>query len=103
MKPQNMQALDRAQDIRLNRARIKERVGQGLEKVSDLLDGPHAPYYYLITCPLEYLLKSQPRWGGAKVANLCSAAGIRRENMHIGELTDRQVKAAADYLRERGL
>lgn len=102
-KPQNMQALDRANEIRLTRARAKERVARRETTVSELLDGDHSPLWYLLTCPIGDLLRSQPRWGGRRVRKFVHECGVLNEETPIEKIPPTQLETIVRKLRERGL
>jgi hypothetical protein len=85
-RSQCMQALDRANEVRLARAALKRDVGAGNRNVTDIV----------IQCPWEAesmslieLLSSQRRWGRARSRKLLSSAGLN-EVKRLGTLTSRQ-------------
>jgi hypothetical protein len=84
--PQHMQALRRANEVRLARAELKRRVAEGAVPVSDVI----------LTCPWEAasmtiaeLLVSQRRWGTARCSKLLADIGLP-ETKTVGSMTARQ-------------
>lgn len=85
-EPQHMQALERANRVRLARARLKRSIGQGEVPVVEVIR----------ECPweaesmmLSELLTSQRRWGRTRARKLLQAVGLS-ENKRLGTLTPRQ-------------
>jgi hypothetical protein len=83
---QCMQALARANEVRLARAALKRDVGAGRRGVTEVI----------VDCPweaesmsLSELLCSQRRWGRARSRKLLASAGLK-ETKRLGTLTDRQ-------------
>lgn len=99
---QHMQALTRANKVRLLRAEAKNKLAKGEVKASDLLDGDHSPIYYLQSCTIAELLRSQRRWGATRTRKFLSELQIR-EHRSIEDLTRRQRKQIAEALRAREL
>jgi hypothetical protein len=84
--PQHMQALQRANEVRLARAELKRRVSYGTITVAEVI----------LTCPWEAasmtiaeLLTSQRRWGTARCRKFLAAIGMP-EIKTIGSMTERQ-------------
>ncbi len=84
--PQHMQALQRANEIRLARALLKRRVSDGAATVQDIVR----------TCPREAasmtiaeLLTSQRRWGTTRCSKFLAGLGIS-ETKTVGSMTERQ-------------
>jgi hypothetical protein len=84
---QCMQALARANQVRLARAALKRDIGAGRRSVIDTV----------IECPWEVesmtlseLLRSQRRWGRARARKLLTSIGLG-EGKRLGSLTERQV------------
>jgi len=95
--PQHMQALARANEVRLARAELKRQVGAGRITVADVV----------LTCPWEAesmplieLLSAQRRWGRARSRKLIVQTGLT-ENKHIGTLTERQRRLLAAALEAK--
>ena len=84
--PQHMQALARANSVRLARAELKRSVGRGDADVAAVIED----------CPWEAdsmtlaeLLTSQRRWGRTRARKLLQTLALS-ENKRIGSLTPRQ-------------
>jgi hypothetical protein len=83
---QCMQALARANEVRLARAALKRDISAGRRQVTDVI----------LECPwetesmsLSELLCSQRRWGRARSRKLLSSIALN-EGKRVGTLTDRQ-------------
>jgi hypothetical protein len=92
-RPQHMQALQRANEVRLARAELKRRVGDGAITVAEVI----------VECPWEAasmtiaeLLTSQRRWGATRCSKFLASIGLP-ETKTVGSMTERQrsVLAAA--------
>ena len=84
--PQHMQALQRANEVRLARAELKRNIGWGTLTVADVI----------LTCPCEAasmtiaeLLTSQRRWGTTRASKFLAGIGMT-ETKTVGSMTDRQ-------------
>ena len=84
--------------MRLARAELKRRVANRMTTVADVV----------LECPWEAdsmelsdLLMSQRRWGRARCRRVLLSLGLP-ENKQVGTLTDRQRRALAAELVERG-
>ncbi|MEA2233193.1 MAG: hypothetical protein QOD83_3009 [Solirubrobacteraceae bacterium] len=84
--PQHMQALRRANEVRLARAELKRKVAEGAIPVSDVV----------LTCPWEAasmtvaeLLGSQRRWGTTRSSKFLAGIGVP-ETKTVGSMTARQ-------------
>ena len=93
--PQHLQALERANTVRLARAELKRQVAAGKVAAADVI----------VDCPWEAesmrvsdLITSQRRWGRTRCRRLLQAIPVP-EQKTIGSLTDRQRQALADQLR----
>jgi hypothetical protein len=89
--PQHMQALQRANEVRLARAELKRRVADG-----DITAGE-----VILTSPWEVasmsigeLLVSQHRWGSTRCRKFLGEIGMP-ETKTVGSMTDRQRHALA--------
>ncbi len=89
--PQHMQALQRANQIRLARAALKRHIGSGAIAVSEVI----------VTCPPEAasmpigeLLMSQRRWGAARCQKFLADIGMP-ETKAVGSMTERQRRVLA--------
>jgi hypothetical protein len=83
---QCMQALARANEVRLARAALKRDVGAGRRIVTDVI--LHCPWE-AESMGLSELLCSQRRWGRARSRKLLASAGLK-ETKRLGSLTERQ-------------
>src|SRR4051794_33561899 len=96
--PQHLRALERANRVRLARAELKRQVlSQATTVVDVVLECP----WEAESMELSDLLMSQRRWGRARCRRVLLALGLP-ENKQIGTLTDRQRRALAAALAERG-
>ena len=91
---QHMQALARANRVRLARAELKRQVAEGELSVADVV----------LSCPWEAhsmaiadLLMSQHRWGRTRCRRFLGAIPMS-ETKTIGSMTDRQRRALAARL-----
>jgi hypothetical protein len=98
MQPQHLRALERANMVRLARARLKRAIALGDIDVADVL----------IRCPWEAdsmavadLLMSQRRWGQTRCRK-CLAQVPVSEKKTIGSMTERQRQTLARLLRSVG-
>ena len=98
--PQYMRALERANEVRLARAKLKRRVAVGEVDVAEVI----------VYCPREAhsmavadLLMSQRRWGQTRCRKFLSQLPMS-EKKTVGSMTDRQRRALAAMLTsaERG-
>jgi hypothetical protein len=85
-RPQHMQALQRANEVRLARAELKRKVGEGAITVDEVI----------LTCPWEAasmtiaeLLTSQRRWGTTRCRKFLAGIGMP-ETKTVGSMTERQ-------------
>jgi hypothetical protein len=81
-----MQALQRANEVRLARASLKRSIGVGAVTVGEVI----------LTCPWEAasmtiaeLLTSQRRWGTSRCSKFLSSIGMP-ETKTVGSMTERQ-------------
>ncbi|CAB4879177.1 unannotated protein [freshwater metagenome] len=94
--PQHLQALERANAVRLARAALKRAITSGELRVGQVV----------LECPWEAesmtvadLLASQRRWGATRVRRFLQAIPMS-ETKTVGTLTDRQRAAVAELLGE---
>ena len=94
---QHLQALERANHVRLARAEMKRKIAADELSAADVV----------LTCPwqaesmrISDLLMSQKRWGRARCRRLLLSLGIP-ENKEVGKLTERQRRALAATLSAR--
>ncbi len=84
--PQHMQALARANRVRLARAELKRSIGRGeVEVASVIKDCP----WETESMTLAELLTSQRRWGRTRARKLLQGVALS-ENKRLGTLTPRQ-------------
>ena len=94
-EPQRLRALERANEIRLERAALKRRIAAGEVSAAEvILDPPKAAESWSV----GDLLMSQRRWGTTRCRRFLARNGIT-ETKPIGTLTDRQRRLLADSLR----
>src|SRR4051812_46147474 len=94
--PQHLQALQRANAVRLARAELKRRVAEGDVSAADvILDSP----WEAESMTVSELLTSQRRWGTTRCRKLVALIPMP-ENKTIGSMTDRQRHALAELLRD---
>jgi hypothetical protein len=84
--PQHMQALARANRVRLARAELKRSIGRGEMDVAEVIR--ECPWE-TESMTLAELLTSQRRWGRTRARKLLQALALS-ENKRIGTLTPRQ-------------
>jgi hypothetical protein len=92
--PQHLQALARANAVRLARAELKRRIAAGEISASEVI----------LTCPWEAdsmsvadLLMSQRRWGHTRCRNFLAGVPMS-ETKTVGSMTQRQRHALSDML-----
>lgn len=92
--PQHLQALERANQVRLARAELKRRVAAGHTTAAEIV----------LACPPEAegmavsdLLMSQRRWGRTRCRKFLATIPLP-ENKTIGSMTERQRHAFAAML-----
>ena len=92
--PQHLQALERANEVRLARAELKRRVATGNLTAAEIV----------LACPPEAegmaiadLLMSQKRWGRTRCRKFLATIPLS-ENKTIGSMTERQRHACAEQL-----
>jgi len=92
-----MQALQRANEVRLARAELKRHVGEGAVSVKEVI----------LECPWEAasmtvaeLLLSQRRWGTTRASKFLAQIGMP-EAKAIGAMTERQRLALVAALTSR--
>jgi hypothetical protein len=92
--PQHMQALRRANEVRLARAELKRRVGDATISVEEVLVQVH---WAASSMTVIELLLSQRRWGTTRCAKLLGHLDIP-EGKTIGAMTERQRYALVDAM-----
>ena len=93
-EPQRLQALERANQVRLARAELKRRIAEGEGSAAAvILDPPDEALSWAI----GELLMSQRRWGTTRCRKFLARYHIS-ETKTLGALTDRQRRLLADEL-----
>lgn len=93
--PQHMRALARANEVRLARAELKRRVGDGeITAASVVMECPEEA----VSMELADLLASQRRWGETRCRKFLHGLHLP-ETKTIGSLTERQRIEVATHLR----
>jgi hypothetical protein len=89
--PQHMQALQRANEVRLARAELKRRVAEGAVTAGDvILKSP----WEAASMSIGELLVSQHRWGSTRCRKFLGELGMP-ETKTVGSMTERQRRALA--------
>jgi hypothetical protein len=92
--PQHLQALERANEVRLARAELKRRVASGRITAAEVvLDSP----WEAESMTISDLLRSQRRWGTTRCRKFLQCIPMS-ENKTIGSMTERQRMAVAQLL-----
>ena len=92
--PQHLQALERANEVRLARAELKRRVASGRISAAEVvLTSP----WEAESMTISDLLRSQRRWGTTRCRKFLQCIPMS-ENKTIGSMTDRQRMAVAQLL-----
>ena len=94
-EPQRLQALERANEIRLARAGLKRRIAVGEVSAAQVLLNRPAE---VLSWPVGELLISQRRWGNTRCRKFLSRNQIAETRL-IGALTDRQRQLLATALQ----
>ena len=92
---QQLQALERANQVRLARAELKRQVAAREVSAAAVIE--ECPWE-AASMKISELLMSQRRWGTARCRRLLLSIGVP-ENKEIGTLTDRQRRVLAAVLR----
>jgi hypothetical protein len=96
--PQHLQALNRANEVRLARADLKRRVAVGEISVGDvILESP----WEAASMSVSDLLMSQRRWGHQRCRRVLAQVPVS-ETKTVGSLTQRQRHALAALLGTPG-
>lgn len=90
-QPQHMQALRRANEVRLARAELKRRVAEGETSAAEvILTTP----WEAASMPIHELLCSQHRWGSTRCRKFLAEIDLP-ETKTVGSMTDRQRRVLA--------
>ena len=96
--PQHMQALARANRVRLARAELKRSIARGeIDASTVVLECP----WETESMTLAELLTSQRRWGRTRARKFLLGVALN-ENKRLGTLTPRQRALLATALSEKG-
>ena len=96
MPQQRMDALKRANRVRLARAELKRNVASGHVRAADVI---LTPPWEATSMPVDELLTSQRRWGTERARRFLASMQIP-ENKQIGTMTQRQRSCLARLLEE---
>jgi hypothetical protein len=88
---QHLKALERANRVRLARARLKRQVAAGERSVAEVI---MASPWEADSMDISELLMSQRRWGRTRCRRVLLSLGLP-ENKQIGTMTERQRTALA--------
>ncbi len=92
--PQHLQALERANAVRLARAELKRRVADGGVSAAEvILSSP----WEAESMTVSDLLTSQRRWGTTRCRKLLQSIPMS-ENKTVGSMTERQRQALSGLL-----
>jgi hypothetical protein len=92
--PQHMQALQRANEVRLARAELKRRVADGDIGAGEIiLTSP----WEAASMTIGELLVSQHRWGATRCRKFLAEIGMP-ETKTVGSMTERQRRALATLM-----
>lgn len=92
--PQRLQALERANEIRLARAELKRQIAYGAVSAAEVILQPPCE---ASSWAIGDLLLSQRRWGHTRCRKFLIRNQIN-ETKPVGALTDRQRRLLADQL-----
>ncbi len=94
--PQHLQALERANAVRLARAELKRRIAAGDISAADVI---LASRWEAESMTVADLLASQRRWGQTRCRRFLQSIPMS-ESKTIGSMTDRQRRAVAAQLEQ---
>jgi len=95
---QRLDALARANRVRVDRAKLKRRIASGETSAAEAILLQRSETH---TMPVVEVLTSQRNWGDMRCRRLLLAMRLH-ETKRIGSLTDRQRRMLADRLGYRG-
>ena len=93
--PQPLEALERANEVRVARAELKRKIATGETSVSEIVGDPPS---HAASMSIADLLMSQKWWGRTRARRLLLSSGVGEET-EIGDLTERQRAAMTARLR----
>ncbi|MEZ5099842.1 MAG: integration host factor, actinobacterial type [Thermoleophilia bacterium] len=92
---QRMEALRRANDVRVRRAQLKKDLKSGLVQIEDVLDDPPE---YVSTAKVFDMLLAVPKFGRVKANRFLTQCRISQSKT-VGGLSDRQRAELVGLLR----
>ena len=95
---QRMEALKRANDIRVRRARLKKDLKDGRVRIEQIL---HDPPEYVSTAKVFDMLMAVPKFGRVKAARLLNQCRISQSKT-VGGLSERQRAELVELFNHRG-
>lgn len=95
--PQHLQALERANAVRLARAELKRRIASGDTTAAEVI---LAAPWEATSMTIGDLLTSQRRWGATRCRRILQAVPVS-EGKTLGAMTDRQRHLLAALLGEQ--
>lgn len=87
--PQHLEALDRANEVRLARAELKREIKSGARSVADLIHPANPLPDFAEAMSVDQLLKAQRRWGTTRARSFLRGLGIGEKRL-LSQLTTRQ-------------
>ncbi len=93
---QRMEALRRANSIRLERARLKGMLREGRARICDVLSEPP---YFVHTAKVFDLIMAVPKYGRVKTGKILERCRVSASKTVIG-LTPRQRRELVEQLRD---
>jgi len=96
--PQHLQALERANKVRLARAELKRRVASGQLSAAEIV---RTPPEEVLTMEVAELLTSQRRWGHTRARRFLAGIPLT-ETKTLGSMTLRQRETLASMLSTVG-
>ena len=92
---QRMEALQRANEVRVQRAELKRRLKDGSASIREILEDPPD---YVLTAKVSEMLLAVPKYGQVKVNKILAQCRISPSKT-IGGLSERQRGELVSYLR----
>ena len=93
-----MEALARANDIRVRRAQLKKDLKNGKVQIDEILDDPPE---YVCTAKVFDMLMAVPKFGRVKAARFLNQCRISQSKT-VGGLSERQRTELVDLFNHRG-
>lgn len=95
---QRMDALRRANEVRVRRAQLKKELKNGDIQIVEILNNPPE---YVSTAKVLDILLAVPKFGRVKASNLLTRCRISQAKT-LGGLSDRQRSELVGFLEKRG-